>query len=97
MISFQILAFHEHIQVYKLDTVNREIFAPFYFPPLTSLLAGEINTGQIPMSQIISYNTTLSGQIQDWVKPFASEKGENNTGAKITLYTVVELFLLSFP
>lgn len=69
----------------------------FIFSPLPSLSAGQFNTGQIPMSQIISYNTTLSGQIQDWVKPFASEKGENNTGAKITPYTVVELFLLSFP
>lgn len=35
------------------------------------------------------YHTTVSGQIQDRVKPFTSVEGQKKTWAQITLYTVV--------
>lgn len=65
-------------------TVYREIFAPVLFSLLSPLLsAGEFKTGQIQMSQIISFIHKYVWINSRWGKPFASEKGQKNHGAKI--------------
>lgn len=63
----------------KIDTVYREIFACVLFlAPSPSLLAGKFKTGLLPnlvLANNISYNTIVSGWIQDGKKPFASVDG----------------------
>lgn len=59
--------------------VDREIFALeciLFFAPFAFVAssAGNFKTGQIPLSQIISFlNTTLGGQFQENEKLFASQ------------------------
>lgn len=72
--------------------VYKEIFVPILFSPLLS--RSDLKTGYIAMARIISLSTqlTLSGQIHDGAKLFASEEkrakirqGKNNPVNSIQL------------
>lgn len=78
--------------------VYKEIFVPILFSPLLS--RGDLKTGYIAMARIISLSTqlTLSGQIHDGAKLFASEEkrakirqGKNNPVNSIQLKFVMLL------
>lgn len=61
----------------------QENIRPFLFLPLWSLLSvGNFKTGCIPMSQIISLDTTVSTRRPDGGNCFLGEEDENYTGRK---------------
>lgn len=64
-----------------------------FFSPLSpSLSVDECKTGRPKnVSNYLSLITTMSGRMQDGAKHFASEEWQKPQGAKILLYTVLQI------
>lgn len=75
---FTVLTFFWDVDNY--NTVYMDIFAPFHFHP--RFQGANLRLGEFNVMKNVSGNTTATGRIQDWAKPFATLKGENKTGQK---------------
>lgn len=77
----------EHFNRGQESTSYMEIFAPIYFCPFPSFLAGKFKTENSNVLNYLFLNTIVSEQIQAGAKLFESVERRKLQGAKLTLFT----------